>query len=308
MHAPCRLPFTDFTQTGFISYPDGNFIPDPSAALVPDPARPNISATQASPTLYGTGGSGGETYDWARSRWLPIGRELVSPSGSQYTYTELIPNPASQGIGGPPPLGTRVHLVDAASGTDTVVYTTTAVFTALAFRSEGIYLTQPASLSDTVNAFYLWLLDLTSRSARQLMAGKSAGPAVFDVIADGALWMTATDQTNPKGPVKLLRIALGDGSQSVWFEQSTTFAAFLGLDLQNHPVIATFSGDNDAGQTVLMPSPNTFRPIADEGFQTMVADSGGLWFTGSGVFLYVAGGPPQKISPKVGGWLLGDCR
>ncbi len=119
----CRLPFTTFAATGFIGVQDGAFTTDPSSATQPDPSRPGFVHTVASPVLYGPGPAPGqETYDWTFLRWLPVPRELVSPDGSQYTYSELIPNPASQGLGGPPPIGTLVHVVDVATGKDQVVY------------------------------------------------------------------------------------------------------------------------------------------------------------------------------------------
>jgi hypothetical protein len=302
----CRLPFTTFAATGFIGWPDGTFTQDPGSATMPDPSRPGFVRTVASPALYGPGQ---ETYDWRLSRWLPVARELVSPDGTQYAYSELIPNPASQGLGGPPPLGTLVHVVDVATGKDRIVDQSADVLSAVAFRPEGIYLTQPTAIVNTPVPFYLWLLDPAAPSAHQLLRGKSVGPGMT-AIADGALWVMATDPNDPKGTPRLLRANVNDGSQSTWFEPPGMFGQFLGLDGLDHPIVSTFSSTNgDPGKTWVVTAANTVQLIADEGFTgELVADSHGLWLTGNGVVLYpTTGGPMRKVSTEVGGSLLGTC-
>lgn len=276
--------------------------------LVADASRPSINATAATPRLYGTGGSGSETFDFSLSRWLPVGHDLVAPSASEYAYSELIPNPANQGLGGPPPLGTKVHLVDVASATDRVIYQTTAVLSAAAFRSEGIYLTQPVDFTDTATAFNVWLLDPTTRSARKLLGGASVGPGNF-AVGPGALWvMVPIDVRNPKGHLKLVRVGLNDGTGAVWFEQSTEFAEFLGLDSAGRPIVETSSGANDdPGKTLVLPGAGSMQLITDQEFSEAVADSHGLWLSGNGVWLYPPGGILQKISSESGGWMLGAC-
>lgn len=304
----CRLPFTMFTTTGFIHVPEGTFTADAGSATQPDPSRPGFVRTVASPALYGPGGTGQETYDWRFSRWLPVPHALVSADGSQYAYSELMPNPASQGLGGPPPLGTLVHVVDVATGNDRIVEQSADVLSAVSFRSEGIYLTQPTVLVDTIVPFYVWIVDPTTHSAHKLLGGKSVGPGTT-AFTDGALWILASDSTNPKGTPQLLRVNLNDGSQSAWSQPTGMFAQFLGLDGLDHPIVSTFSGTNgDPGKTWVITSASTSRPIADQGFTgQLVADGHGLWLTGNGVFLYPNGGPMHRVSTEVGGSLLGSC-
>jgi hypothetical protein len=304
----CRLPFTTLTATGFIGVQNGAFTADPSSATQPDPSRPGFVRTVASPALYGPAGTGQETYGWRFSRWLPVRHELVSPDGSQYAYSELIPNPASQGLGGPPPLGTLVHLVDVATGKDQIVDQSVDVLSAVAFKPEGIYITQPTVLVNTVVPFYVWLLDPATRSAHKLLGGKSVGPGT-NAFTDGTLWILASNPNNPKGTPQLLRVNLNDGSQSTWFQPTSVFAQFLGLDSIDHPIVSTFAGNGDPGKTWVVTAASTVQPIADEGFTgQLVADSHGLWLTGNGVFLYpTTGGPIRKVSTEVGGSLLGIC-
>jgi hypothetical protein len=304
----CRLPFTVFTATGFIHVPDGTFTADTGSATQPDPSRPGFVRTAASPALYGPGGTGQETYDWRFSRWLPVPHALVSQDGAQYAYSELIPNPASQGLGGPAPLGTLVHVVDVATGNDRIVDQSADVLSAVAFKSEGIYLTQPTVLVDTVVPFYVWIVDPATRSTHKLLGSKSIGPGTT-AIADGTLWIWASDSSNPKATPRLLRVNLNDGSQSTWSQPAGMFAQFLGLDGLDHPIVSTFSGANgDPGKTWVITAATTSLPIANEGFTgQLVADSHGLWLTGNGVSLYPTGGPIHKVSTEVGGSLLGTC-
>lgn len=304
----CRLPFTDFSATGFISYPDGIFKADATAATQSDPSRPGLVRTVALPALYGGGGSGQETYDWRFSRWLPVPRDLVFSDGSHYAYSELIPNPASQGLGGPPPLGTLVHVVDVATGKDDIAYRSADVLSATAVRAEGIYLTQPAVLADTAVPFYLWLVDLATRSGHKVLGGMPVGPGTT-ALSEGTLWIMATDPNNSKGAPRLVRVNLSDGRQSTWFEPSSGFVSLLGLDNVGRPVVSTFSGVNgDPGKTWVFTAAATQQAIADQGFTgTAIADRQGLWLTGNGIYIYPAGGPVKKASGQTGGSLLGTC-
>lgn len=304
---PCRVPFTDFKAIGFVSYPSGTFTADPSAAITPDPSRPGFAHTVALPVLTGISGNGSETYDWRFSRWLPVPYELVSPDGSKYTYSEVIPDPASQGIGSPP-LGTRVHVVDVATGRDDVVYQSPDLLSADAFRPEGIYLFQPAGFADTFLPFYVWLFDPSAHSAHKLLGGKTVGPGASALTA-GTLWIMATDARNPKAAPMLLRVDMNDGSQSTWFAPTSTFAGFLGLDGLGRPIVSTFSSTNgDPGQTWAVTAAGTTSQIAEEGFSgTAIADGHGLWLTGNGLFVYTATGALQRVSKIVGGWILGPC-
>ena len=253
------------------------------------------------------GGSGTPTYDWAASKWLPVGRRTVSPDGSRYAYSEIIPNPAAQGLGGPPPLGTKVHIVDVASHTDTIVYQTTNVLSAGLWDADGIYLTQPVALVDTPTAFHVWLLDLGQGSAKQVIGGNAVGPGDF-FIGGGALWILAADPVDPKGAKTLRRVELSGVGQAIWYKQSTAFAQFLGLDADGVPVVSMWSADNgDPGKTYLLPHENSLRLLAETGFVQMSVEPDGLWLNGDGIWFQPAGGTLQKVATARGGFILGAC-
>src|SRR5438445_2553994 len=85
----CRLPVLDVSKPGvndaFITFPAGTLTP---------------------------AGTDGWNYDWAVERWLPVGRNAISPGGRRYAIAkDWSPGPQS-------PSPSRVHVVDAATGAD----------------------------------------------------------------------------------------------------------------------------------------------------------------------------------------------
>jgi len=83
----CRLPVLDVSKPGvndaFITFPAGTLTP---------------------------AGTDGWNYDWAVDRWLPVGRNAISPDGRRYAIAkDWSPGPQAP---------TRVHVVDAATGAD----------------------------------------------------------------------------------------------------------------------------------------------------------------------------------------------
>lgn len=283
----CSLPFTDLAQTtGFIRFPGGDLVADPRVHQ---------------------GGSDTRTYDWAQSRWLPVSPDLISPDGSKYVYSETIPNPASQGLGGPPPLGSKIHVVDIATGADTVIYQTTDVLGATWFGADGIYLAQSVALADTPTAFHLWRLAPSSPSPVELLGGASVGPGDFR-FAGGNFWIMAVNQTDPKGPKTLLRFDLSTGGETTWYEQTTAFAQFLGVDADGTPVVSMWSAVNDdPGKTYLVPAPGSLQLLSQVGFVQMSVDSYGLWLNGDGIWFQPPGGSLEKVASERGGYILGSC-
>lgn len=291
--------------------PDGTFTSDPGAAIQPVPGRPGLSRTAADPQLVGIGN--GPTYDWKVGRWLPVSSQLVSPDGLAYVYAETIPNPANHGglAGtGPPPLGTRVHLVDIRSASDTVIYQTTDLMDVADYRADGIYLEQPVMWVDTTVPFYIWDLDPTTHDARRILGGTSVGPRPFYIESD-VLWTADSDPSDPAsvGATELVRVDLQDGRRTKWLQQPATSIDLIGVDSASRPLVtmSTESNGRQVGDTYVVTGPMSAQAISDEMFNDETSDSHGSWLSGNGVFFHPIDGPTLKVAPD-SGWVLGACQ
>src|SRR5260370_6218009 len=105
----CRLPVRwaapDGFKGGFLSFPDQVLTVDPTASLF---------------------------YDRAFAKWLPAMRTQVSPDGRRYAYAGETPNSYAGG---------KLHVVDVATGVDTIVYSGRTTYTVVDFAAAGIYVT-----------------------------------------------------------------------------------------------------------------------------------------------------------------------
>ena len=105
----CRLPVRwaapDGFKGGFLSFPDQVLTVDPTASLF---------------------------YDRAFAKWLPATRTQVSPDGRRYAYAGEKPNTYAGG---------KLHVVDVATGVDTVVYSGGIAYSVVDFAAAGIYVT-----------------------------------------------------------------------------------------------------------------------------------------------------------------------
>src|SRR5712692_10335091 len=95
----CRLPVVVGDAGGFIKFPAGTFTPDPNGVLQPQPS--GTYAIDGNPKLFGVTW---QMYDVAQRRWVPTDPDHMAPDGRFYAYA----------------VGNSVHVVDVASGADTV--------------------------------------------------------------------------------------------------------------------------------------------------------------------------------------------
>jgi len=163
----CRLPVLDVSKPGvndaFITFPAGTLTP---------------------------AGTDGWNYDWAVERWLPVGRNAISPDGRRYA----IARDWSPG----PPAPTRVHVVDAATGADlrVTVMPDSRQYAVADFTSSGISVVDPASGTED----YEFLLVLGPGRVASLAGYSGQQLSLYHDLAfttgladDHGIWMSGSD-------------------------------------------------------------------------------------------------------------------
>jgi hypothetical protein len=219
----CRLPVTwqvtdgqaVATKRGFLSFRDKTVVEDQSAP------------------------PGSVFYDRAFAKWLPVPRTAVSVDGKQFAYGE---GNAYQNTGG------KLHVVDVATGQDTVIYSGSTVYNVVDFAAEGIYITGPAPEGYPRG---LWLERPTGGSPQLISAGIVA-PAVGAGAAWGLNFNNADPSPGPggiEGPFnEVVRIDLSTGSTTTWFYRPGSTLEVLGFDRRGELFInAAFAGTSSDG-------------------------------------------------------------
>jgi hypothetical protein len=300
----CRLPvvWTEYPgpkeQAGFISLPSGTFTPDLTSGI-------STSATGGTQTVQGPVLNGeyqspvlsaARTYDLAYRRWLPVANAQVLPDGSAYVYTRY----GQQGGS-----GNEIHLVQVASGADTLIYNQGS-YAALDYEPEGVYLTQLVPGKDGTSG--LWLLDPTTET---LKAFPAAGNGSWAAIAGGGAWSFIWD--GPRfGWSKFARLDLSTGAVTVWLDVSSQAQPYdvgfktvfpIGFDSSLRPLVEVYvvvsganGGENVAAETWLLRAPAQSTrlsglPLPPFAQPLGVTDSHGTWLSGTdGVYLYTGAG------------------
>jgi hypothetical protein len=286
------------TQGGFIDRASGKFVSDPQSVMVFDQARGQYR-TPDQPHLYGVWGDtmlASGTYDRSEHRWLPVPRQFVSPDGSRYAY-------AVQGEG--------VHLVDVASGVDSVLAGTIGPsprshYSVAGYLRDGIYLTQWGPTGGA--GIGLWRLDPNGKSITQVSAD-APGVGVFvggtpvqnPPTSDypDAWWTnTGSDFAAGNDPHVYFQYLSGVAGQhgEDWFQRPGFRMNVIGADTAGRAVIVAQSADRV--EVWQLATPNSAMQLfagPNDGnlaipFKTAVAD-GANWWVGSqnGVYLATAG-------------------
>jgi len=153
----CRLPITWYPS-------DADADATNSGVGLFDAATGTISATAPRPPLRFL--SGGPSYDAVVGAWLPVPANAVAPDGLHYAYAEWDP-PASGMAGGmhvanTPTIGTagRIHLVDARTGADSIVFSGTPTYSVASFSPDGILLARFEASMGGASHSGLYLLKL----------------------------------------------------------------------------------------------------------------------------------------------------
>ena len=251
----CRLPIgIDSGASGFLRIPGGSF----EEANGPRASIPEI------------GGYYAQTYDWAYSKWLPIGGEAISPDGSRYVY---------QG-------NDRVlESVDVVSGTVTPI-PASAGWNLIGVANDGVY------AHTFLGRKGLWFLRFAGGNPIQL---SDAGYSYLSVFGGYAYASTsATDET-------ILRVDLRDGS-AVKFADPP--ASIIGHDLSGVPVVRL---DHSL---VLMPAPYQQVVVLPDRVPVglAVGDHNGIWlYLSDGTYLRRPDGQLVHVS-DIAGTIDGTCR
>ena len=289
----CRLPARltgpdEGSVPGFLDLATGHFVSDPAAELTKVPNSWDDWRTVATPVLRGFTGI---TYSRGARRWIPAERLQVSPDGIHYAYPEV---PA-------PNVNLRLHVVDLAAGTDTVVATGTS-WGILDYRTEGIYVTKTRYYSGESNSG-LWLMSPLDGSVRQVLP--ETATTLF--LGGAAAW--GSDRAIL--PTVLYRYDLATGAREVWFTRSGRNVQFIGSDDAGHPLAVVFSTTDTKRELWLLtgPSRGTVIYSGSDGpeEQNPVIDSHGVWIAGAaGLWLLPPGGQLVQVSTAPA-LALGGC-
>jgi hypothetical protein len=247
LNLSCRLPVTWAVQSGQSTR--AGFVSFPGPALLEDPDAPAHSVF----------------YDRGLAKWLPVPRTSVSPDGKRYAYGE---GNAYLSAGG------KLHVVDVATGVDTVIYSGGRLYKVVDFAAEGIYVT--AAVPEGYSRG-LWLQNPAGGPARQI-----SSTIVAPVIGGGAAWGLDFNAADPspgpggmEGPKnEILRFDLSSGAATVWFYRPGATIYVLGFDAYGRQFV---SAD-------FPPAPTDVngRNIA-ELWQVASATSATMLFSGAGV-------------------------
>ena len=271
------------------------------------PAQPALGALLGVPegiVYIDPKGAGGLYYDRAFSRWLPVGRDAVSPDGAHYAYAEMGQNSDY-----------FVHIVDVASGKDHAIHEQLsptgldAPPGVLDYAPEGIYL-------DTAFEHLLgglWLLDPATGSVRQI------SPSLLPLaITGGFVWTQALNPADPNPivtgssagtlPNEIDRVDLKTGEKTTWLYRPGTGLGLIGFDIGGHPLIDTthtFIAPDPEAEILIALDPKTDRTIFKgtlaKWLSGAIADEHGIWFgSGQGIYVYSPAFGLQKISNQPG--------
>jgi hypothetical protein len=267
---PERGALVDFKTGRLIVVPEGAMRWDTSL-------NPNLVDSVATPLLRG---DGGVTFDRAAGRWLPASRTLVSPDGSRFTYGVPASDPAG------PTTPSRIHVVDVATGSDRVVYTSQGPDYPVAFTADGIYLYRSRWEIPPVG---LALLDPATSQVRTITDQGYWGS--FDV---GDAWGSLNVGGMGSPTLTVDRLDLKTGQSAQWLRVADPDSVWvMGLDLAGRPIVQIGPIDGSyPNRYAVLASPGVTEPLFSStsiGY-SVVSDQQGLWFgSADGMYLYRSG-------------------
>ena len=298
-------------DTAFLVYPTGTLV-GPSQKL---------------------GNAASATYDAAVGRWLPVGPEAVSPDGSQFAYADydLPPNPAAgmAGNGAPRSAGAlattgRVHVMDARTGVDRILFSGSPTYSVVGFTTDGIYLARVAITMDGEFSSGLFLLPLAGSPIAAVPGGDRGLDRGGWTIVAGAAWGTEYSAGLGGLPLgnELVKLDLHTGIVTVWLTKAEGTSVWMdGFDSAGNPLVtATPSGYSSTGSpsptppmqllalikpqaaTVLWQStdPNAqppFGPVVDDGLGAWLGEQNAIWLDTGGKLTMTPVAGSEALSP-----------
>lgn len=306
----CRLPVTtlerDVLQGGFVTFPAGTYEADAAGLFTRDSTSGRYRSA-AVPVLLGMGMNVNPSplrpdvyYDRALQRWLPAGRQTVSPDGTRYAYVD------GEVFG-----AHRLHVVDVRTGSEKLITDglPSEPMRVIDFTAAGIYIAASWEVGNGVA-----LVDPAS--------GKVSGVDGWigtSLVLDDVVWETRVDprDQHPAGwgmgafPNSLARLDLRTRHTDIWFYQSSTAVGLVGLGLDGEPVITVTLYNTPTSpdavpiseRGMILTAPDTGTTITVDAAKAVpligpnsIHDLHGWWQPADdGIYLYLPGGTKQKV-------------
>lgn len=236
------------TRAGFVRLPGGT--------LTEDPAGTAAAAVRSQ-----------VFYDLAARRWVPVGREAVSPDGSKFAFVDS---------------ATGLHLVTASSGSDRLLLADGG-WAVVEFGSDALYLAkaepfQSAFAGSGIALKGLYREPMTGGPPRRLLSSDVA----YFTIARGYGWALAV-QGPETPPRQLVRIDLQSGASDVWYTApDASGIGQLAVDGTGGPIVALPGGESL--RLLRVEARDTTRTLFEGHDQSRpqggyAIDSSGLWLS-----------------------------
>jgi hypothetical protein len=320
--ASCLLPIYWFegdvpntVHTGFFSYPGGRVQGETNTVV----RSPND--TFVAPAA---------TYDRVVGRWLPVTPNAISPDGLSYAYADydLVTLTGTKGtvaMAGALATTGRVHVVDAHTGADRIVFSGSPTYRVVGYTSDGVYLADALLTMDGLFASGLFLMPHASGAPQPVAGGNGpmdrAGWEVEGAYAWGSAFATGGSIT---GGNRVLSLDLKTGGIRTWLTWPEGVAAnVIGLDVRGLPIVGVYQADSTSSgpspaleemQVWTLSAPGAGKivyrstdPNATLPTGPAFADSHGVWFGGSppsSVWLWTGAAMNRVAVPVTGlGWV-----
>jgi hypothetical protein len=254
---------------------------------------------------------------FAGGRWLPVGRQAVSPDARSYAYLTT-----TTGVPGQPAVSTLfVH--DVGAGRDRPVWSGDGQARDVQWAREGIFFNR------IDRGFDLWSVDPGRPGSAHRVGpnppiepGPGQPPVFFGAVANGTAWALVPSAFSGNGSVTndvVLRMDLADGTISRWYQAPPgNTLTILGLDGGGHPLlgvadpmsqVGNIGYEHPAKAMLLLSGRDQAVPIAlpdpslgpdgalTDAHGTWVAGADALWLYRDGRLVRVATVPARLRPP-----------